>query len=177
MKKTNETVLLKTPIFTVVKKEFEGTDFKPVGLNCPEWVMVIVLDKNRKTLVVQQTRWGKEDKTIEWPCGTVEEGEMPEVAALRELTEETGFKEANFNLLEKIACFNPNPAHNNNHMHIYLYRINEMPKEFGELNLDENEDCVPSVVNIDDPTLLDSLSLNAMSLSAIGALYRHGILK
>ena len=40
MNKISEKELLKTPIFTVVEKEFEETSFKPVGLNCPEWVIL-----------------------------------------------------------------------------------------------------------------------------------------
>ena len=176
MNKINEKELLKTPVFTVVEKEFEGTSFKPVGLNCPEWVMVIVIDKNRKTLVVRQTRWGLENKTIEWPCGTVEKGEEPKVAAVRELQEETGFKDVDPDRLSLLGEYNPNPAHNNNLMHAYLYSIPEMPKEFGELNLDENEDCEPSVVDIDNDDLQNALLRNAMSGAAMALLYRRGII-
>lgn len=45
MKKLNEKEILKTPVFTVVEKIFEGVNFHPVGLNCNDWVMVIVYDK------------------------------------------------------------------------------------------------------------------------------------
>lgn len=76
MKKTNEEVVLKTPVFTVVKKTFDTAKFQPVGLNCNPWAMVVAVDddiaKNPVTIFVEQTRWGLENKTIEFPCGTVE---------------------------------------------------------------------------------------------------------
>ena len=35
LKKTKENIKLKTPVFTVVEKEFDDVpNFKPVGLNC-----------------------------------------------------------------------------------------------------------------------------------------------
>ena len=76
MTKIQETPLLETPVFTVVKKIFKETTFEPVGLNCKPWVMVIAVDDDIKnnpvTIFVEQTRWGLENKTIEFPCGTVE---------------------------------------------------------------------------------------------------------
>ena len=78
--------------------------------------------------------------------------------------------------LSLLGEYNPNPAHNNNLMHAYLYSIPEMPKEFGELNLDENEDCEPSVVDIDNDDLQNALLRNAMSGAAMALLYRRGII-
>lgn len=76
MNKTKEEQVLHTPVFDVVKKSFDSTDFQPVGLNCKPWAMVIAvddsIDKNPVTVFVEQTRWGLERKTIEFPCGTVE---------------------------------------------------------------------------------------------------------
>lgn len=176
MKKLEEELLLCTPVFTVVRKEFEGVNFSPVGLNCNDWVMVIVVDKNLRTLVVQQTRWGLEDKTIEFPCGTVEANEPPVTAAIRELMEETGIENVDTTALREIACFNPNPAYFNNKMHIYRYDIDEMPLTFGEQKLDEHEDCEPFVVTL-GPSLYEQLSKHAMGLAAIGAIAKSGLVE
>lgn len=148
MNKLNEKLLVHTPVFDVVEKEIEGVGFKPVGLNCQDWVMVIVHDKCN-AIFVKQTRWGLEDQTTEFPCGTVEPGEDPKVAAQRELLEETGI-DLPLHKFEEIACFNPNPAYFNNKMHVYSVPIFDKLEEYFERNskdlkLDENEDCAPFV--------------------------------
>ena len=71
LKKTGENILTTTPIFTVVEKEYENVNFKPVGLNSKDWVMVIAKDSNESNPVcvfVKQTRWGWEHSSVEFPC-------------------------------------------------------------------------------------------------------------
>lgn len=153
MNKTNEIELLKTPVFTVVKKEFEKTSFQPVGLNCKNWVMVIALTtddlKEAKGIFVKQTRWGVEAKTTEFPCGTVEDSDFADgkdgdkVAAIREFREETGI-EIDESELISLGRFSPNPAYFSNIMSVYAVIDKDLEKKFNERNsqkLDENEDC------------------------------------
>lgn len=153
MNKIAETELLKTPVFTIVKKEFEETSFQPVGLNCKNWVMVICLDtddlKEAKCIFVRQTRWGIEEKTVEFPCGTVEESDFADgkdghrVAAVREFKEETGI-EIDANELISLGSFNPNPAYFSNTMAVYAVIDKDIEEKFSKRNtqqLDENEDC------------------------------------
>jgi 8-oxo-dGTP pyrophosphatase MutT (NUDIX family) len=145
--KINEEVLLKTPVFTVVKKTFEETKFQPVGLNCNDWVSIVAIDDftNPVCVFVEQTRWGKEKKTIEFPCGTVEDGEDPTDAAVREFEEETGIEIANTKCkLHYCGSFNPNPAYFNNLMHVFLYKDADLISMFlnrGKQHLDKDEDC------------------------------------
>ena len=137
MKKLNEKELIKTPVFTVVEKTFEGVNFHPFGLNCNDWVMAIVYDKNGNALFVNQTRWGIETEMVEFPCGTVEESEITKyglqkarrIAALRELEEETGISLKDEQLVQ-IAHFNPNPAYFNNTMTIFKAQIENLEKLF-----------------------------------------------
>lgn len=145
MNKYYEKVLLSTPVFDVVRKEFDETEFKPVGLNCKDWVMIIAMDRSPDPYVitVSQTRWGVENETLEFPCGTVEEGEDLKFAAIREFKEETGI-DLPVGLLDHIISFNPNPAYFNNRMHVYLYKYDDIVERYlnrGKPNLDENEDC------------------------------------
>lgn len=51
----------------------------------------IAITPDRKVLVAEQFRAGPEKIMQEIPGGTVDEGENPETAALRELQEETGY--------------------------------------------------------------------------------------
>lgn len=173
MTKTQETTLLETPVCTVVEKKFKETKFKPIGIKCPDWVMVIPLERTSdKTLVIEQTRWGVEHKTIEWPAGTCEDEELPRTTARREFEEETGIK-LHANDIEYLGSFVPNPALFDNLMHVFAYyseNLEEDLKKAGKQRLDENEDCEVKIVNLSDQEkhvdgqvgLLD----NAMSLAA-----------
>lgn len=174
MKKLNEKELLKTPVFTVVEKTFEGVNFHPVGLNCNDWVMVVAYDKTGNAIFVNQTRWGLEKETVEFPCGTVEKSEIAKygsqnarrTAALRELEEETGIS-VNEDQLVQIAHFNPNPAYFNNTMTIFKVQVENLEKLFKkrkELALDEHEDCKPYIAKIKDKK--ESLVSHAMGLIA-----------
>lgn len=145
LEKTNEELLLKTPVFDVVKKSFKETDFQPVGLNCHDWVSIVAVDDtlNPVCVFVEQTRWGEEIKTIEFPCGTVEDNEDPRDAAIREFNEETGI-DIDSNALQYCGYFNPNPAYFNNTMHVYLYKHKNLINQFlnrGKQHLDKDEDC------------------------------------
>lgn len=175
MTKTNEIVLQKTPVFDLVEKTFEGVNFKPVGLNTKDWVMVIVMDYENRALFVKQTRWGLEGETTEFICGMVENGEDPMKAALRELQEETGLEAS---VATKIAEFNPNPAYFNNKMHVYFVRVINLPetykKKAGNQNLDADEDCKPFIAELTEDFVMNTLSVHGLSLSALSVLMLKG---
>lgn len=157
MNKIGEKILLKMPVFEVVEKEF--SNFKPIGLNCNDWVMLIVADgkskDNPNCVFVKQTRWGLEDTTIEFPCGTVEESDyhiksnncekILKNAAIREFEEETGIDLGpHKHSLINLGSFNPNPAYFNNIMTIFSVVVPDLKERFEKRNkqhLDEHEDC------------------------------------
>lgn len=165
MNKYYEKVLLSTPVFDVVRKEFDETEFKPVGLNCKDWVMIIARDwsPDPYVITVSQTRWGIEHETLEFPCGTVEDGEKPIEAAIREFREETGI-DLPINQLNPIIDYNPNPAYFNNIMHVYLYKDDNIIERYinrSKQNLDENEDCKVQIRRLSTCT---SMQTHAMGL-------------
>lgn len=174
-RKSREDVVAKTKPFTVVKKFFDGLKFVPVGLNAPDWVMAIVLDPDFNTLIVKQSRWGSEDETVEFPCGTVEKGERPQLAALRELKEETGFEPDDEDTMRHFVSVNPNPAYFNNAMSVFIIftkkHLNQL--ELKPSGLDPTEDCVPYVASIHSPDLIADLSKHAFGLIGVFALLRN----
>lgn len=146
LKKLKEKSIAKTAIFDVVEKEYKDLNFKPVGINAKDWVMIIAKDSDEKDPVcvfVKQTRWGWEHSSIEFPCGTVEEGEDVYDVAAREFLEETGIQVSPSSLVE-VATYNVNPAFLNNTMHVFMFTDKGLIKKFLEKqkqNLDEHEDC------------------------------------
>lgn len=57
----------------------------------PDTVSVLAIDDESNVLLVSQHRYVLGADTLEIPAGTIDPGETPEQAALRELREETGY--------------------------------------------------------------------------------------
>lgn len=58
----------------------------------PGSVIVLPVTTDREVLLIRQYRYTTGESLIELPAGLIDEGEEPEVAARRELTEETGYE-------------------------------------------------------------------------------------
>ena len=76
--------------------------------------IVPVLDE--KVVLVEQYRTAVGRKTLEIPAGTLEEGELPESCAKRELIEETGFSAAQW---DKLTAYYPSPGYSSEIIHIF----------------------------------------------------------
>lgn len=129
--------LLHTPIFDVMELDEVEAGFKPVGIKAPDWISIIV-EKDNKFLVVKQFRYGLNRKTVEFPCGTVEKGELPFEAAVRELAEETGYI-VTIKDIELISAVSPNPAFMMNTKFTFYVNLDKVTYEQGEQHLDEHE--------------------------------------
>jgi len=130
-----EKELLKTPVFTVNETDSLSPDGKEghyVVMDAPDWVIVIP-ELNGKFLMVKQWRHGNNSLSIEFPGGVINRGEKPEIAANREMEEETGYKAGKFTYL---GCANPNPALMKNRVHFFAA---EELQGSGRQHLDEDE--------------------------------------
>jgi len=118
--KTGESkTLLKTVVCDVTSSHntsSTGVEGDYIIMNAPDWVIVIP-ELNGKFLMVKQWRHGSECLSVEFPGGVIDAGEDPEVAAIRELKEETGYEAGK---ITELGSVNPNPALFNNHTHIFL---------------------------------------------------------
>jgi ADP-ribose pyrophosphatase len=103
-------------------------------LNTPDWINVVAVTEAGNFIMVRQHRLGTDEITIETAGGLVEENELPEVTARRELREETGYEAGEIHLLKKLSV---NPAIFNNHIY-YFFAGN--CKKTQEQNLDPAED-------------------------------------
>ena len=80
-------------------------------------VAIAPLDDDGNVLLVRQYRHPAREKLLEVPAGLIEEGEEPDVAAMRELQEEVGFASNNLRLL---GGFWSSPGFTDEYMYCYL---------------------------------------------------------
>lgn len=135
-----EELIAKTPIFDLVRKPEVQAGFRPVGLNCPDWVMVIATNDKDEYLLVKQLRYGVMEELDEFVCGQVEAKEVPVQAAIRELKEETGYEIPDKEMgsrVDYLGSLYPNPAFQNNRMHFFHVDLSGV--ERGNTSFDEHE--------------------------------------
>ena len=82
----------------------------------PGAVAIIAITEDNKIIFVEQYRKPLERSLIEIPAGKLEPNEQPEITALRELEEETGYTT---NELDYITSFYTSPGFADEIMHIY----------------------------------------------------------
>ena len=94
-----------------------GKVFERLVLESVDWVNVVALDADGRSLMIRQYRFGVGYSTLETPGGMVDPGEDSKTAAARELLEETGFASDNWSYLGAVE---PNPAFHNHLCHHWL---------------------------------------------------------
>jgi 8-oxo-dGTP pyrophosphatase MutT (NUDIX family) len=99
-----------------------------------DWINVVATTEDGRYILVRQHRIGTDDITLETPGGVIEPDEAPEIAASRELEEETGYKPRSIHHIQSCAV---NPAMMNNHVHFFY--APDCIKVSGQ-NLDSVED-------------------------------------
>lgn len=95
-------------------EEREATFYK---IQCPDWCNIIPLTAAGEVVLIRQARHGIGEISLEIPGGIIDEGETPEEAARRELLEETGYAPRQ---IVALGFAHPNPAIQNNRVHIFL---------------------------------------------------------
>ena len=94
-----------------------GQTFERLVLESVDWVNVVALDAEGRSLMIRQFRFGVGYNTLETPGGMVDPGEDSKTAAARELLEETGYSSPNWRYLGAVE---PNPAFHNHLCHHWL---------------------------------------------------------
>ncbi|MFD2045928.1 NUDIX domain-containing protein [Ornithinibacillus salinisoli] len=100
----------------------------------PGAVAVIPITKDNKIVFVEQFRKPLEKSLIEIPAGKLEPGEKPEITAIRELEEETGYTTSQ---LTFVTSFYTSPGFADELMYLYLSR--DLEKVDQPLAPDEDE--------------------------------------
>lgn len=111
----------------------------------PGAVAVIPVTKDGKIIMVRQFRKALEKEIIEIPAGKLELGEAPEVTAIRELEEETGYTTKQ---LQYVQSFYTSPGFADEI--IYLYYTDQLEPMIDEAELDEDEFVEVMEVSLDE---------------------------
>jgi 8-oxo-dGTP pyrophosphatase MutT (NUDIX family) len=110
----------------------------------PDIALVVPLTEHQEIVFVRQYRHGVEQILLELPAGAFNpEQETPEAAALRELTEETGYVAQS---IVKLATLYDNPVKDTNSVHLFL--ANPV-KLLTQTSLDITEDIEVVLIPID----------------------------
>jgi 8-oxo-dGTP pyrophosphatase MutT (NUDIX family) len=87
-------------------------------LGYPDWVTIVAITAADELVMVRQYRHGIGQVSLELPAGAVDaEDADPLAAAVRELSEETGYGAQEF---RHVSTLCPNPAFQTNRVHTYL---------------------------------------------------------
>jgi ADP-ribose pyrophosphatase len=99
----------------------DGNTSKRELIKHPGAVAIIPITKEGKIIFVEQYRKALEKSIVEIPAGKLEPGEAPEVTAIRELEEETGYTAKQLN---KLGSFYTSPGFADELL--YVYEANEL---------------------------------------------------
>ncbi len=119
-----------------------GQSHEMFVLEQPNWVNVIPLTPDNQVIMVEQWRHGTRSIHLETPGGLMDDGEMPEQCARRELLEETGYEA---DKLVTLGTVHPNPSFQINVQH---YILAENCRKIAELKLDHAEDINVKLVSL-----------------------------
>ncbi|MCT2537456.1 NUDIX hydrolase [Aquibacillus koreensis] len=112
----------------------DGKTSKREIVKHPGAVAVIALTSENKVVMVEQYRKPLEKSLVEIPAGKLEPGEKPEITAIRELEEETGYTTNN---LAFVTSFYTSPGFADEIL--YLYFTDNLIPLVEEKDLDEDE--------------------------------------
>lgn len=80
--------------------DFSHLDGQPFyRIESSDGVLVLAMTSHEEFILVRQFRPALRRSTLEFPAGSIEEGETPEEAVARELLEETGYRAGTLRLL------------------------------------------------------------------------------
>jgi ADP-ribose pyrophosphatase len=148
----------------------------PDGYRCdwyyvdtPPSVMIVPLTADGNLVMVRQYRHNLKAHVMEFPAGTITEGEDPEAAALRELEEETGYTLAEGTRLRPTGAFYSLPSETNKYTHVFLATpVVVAGAARGDTEIEKYFDM--SVVLVPVADALRGIGTTITSMESIGAL-------
>lgn len=153
----SEESLFKGPRFEIIRKVYQredGIKYLRDIVNPGNAVMILAVDSNNDVTFIKQYREAANRLNLELPAGMIDEGELPEEAAKRELEEETGIVANKFTLLKEIFTSSGYSSER-----IYIYLAEDL--EEGRIHLDDTEE-INEVVKMSIYEALDYVDKNRL---------------
>lgn len=163
----SDSIDYETPWFKIHKQQLKtatGVDATYFVHESIDSVMVVAQDDRGRFVVEKQYRPAVEKVEHDYPAGKIELSDTsPEIAARRELSEETGFEAKD---LQFLATVDMNPGFSKDRLHIFLAKVSER----GETEFDQTESIVTDF--LEPAKILELISSGKMSCTfCIAATY------
>ena len=145
-----------------------GQAFDRLVLESVDWVNIVALDADRRSVMIRQYRFGVGYSTLETPGGMVDPGENSQIAAARELLEETGYRSKKWTYLGAVE---PNPAIFDNLCHHWLAEDVYLD---GDQELGDGESIRVELMSEEQvrETVLSGELRHALALSALARVFQ-----
>jgi 8-oxo-dGTP pyrophosphatase MutT (NUDIX family) len=168
-----ERLLLSTRVFDVwslrYRHPLRATEKDFIVARAPDWVNVVAVTPEDKIILVRQFRFGSNALSLEIPGGVMEQGEDPIAAAVRELSEETGYGGGRVSLLGSV---HPNPAIQDNRCHFVLV---DGAVPTGPVKWDHDEEIQVSTGRVPEVLALARSGGITHSLTVAALLFYEGV--
>jgi ADP-ribose pyrophosphatase len=171
-KQESDEVVFQTKWFDIVARRSPGSADPHYLINSSDFVAVVALTKQGNLLLVRQFRPAVGHATLEVPSGHVERGETPEIAARKELLEETGHVSDRFELL---ATVSPAIGRFTNRMWCYFAR-DARPTDDATCEIESGIELVPYSGTV-RALSMDKEFWSSLSHSSLLIALAHGRLK
>ena len=130
-----------------------------------DWVNCLPVTEDERLVCIRQYRHGTRSIALEIPGGLIEKGEEPEVAARREMREETGYGAEK---MVYLGSMRPNPAIQNNTCHYYMgVHATRLHQQY----LDGTEDIEVVLLDLSELPHLVAAGKIWHGISLVGLLY------
>ena len=113
-----------------------GEEHRFYFIETADWVNILPVTTRGEVVFIRQFRHGTQDITLEIPGGMVDLGEDPQVAAVRECLEETGYRAG---AVSPLGVLSPNPAIFENRLHTFVARDCEQVAEIANTSTEHTE--------------------------------------
>ena len=130
----------------------------------PGAVAILAITEENKIVMVRQYRKALERIIVEIPAGKLEAGEQPEVTAVRELEEETGYE---CDKLTHLISFYTSPGFADELVHLYIAKQLKKKQKPADLDEDEFLDVLEvtleeAIIMLDDNQIYDAKTAYAI---------------
>ncbi|MFP6852783.1 MAG: NUDIX hydrolase [Pseudomonadales bacterium] len=153
--------------FDWLKHPTEDRILKRLVLESVDWINVVALTEDGRSVMVEQYRFGVGSCTLETPGGMVDSGETPLQAAQRELKEETGYSGGRW---KSLGAVQPNPAI---HSHLCHHFLAEGVTKNDSQDLGQGEAIAVHLYTIDQvrSAIVDGSLRHVLAISALSRVF------